>query len=62
MEFIGILIFLIVIISPLSAVFSLIVYWATKNEETKKVAMRVLNGSVIAFVIGFGSCVALLNS
>ena len=50
----------ILLISVVVFIVGLIMIISYKTEETKKIATKMIIYSVIAFIIGFGSCFGLI--
>lgn len=59
-DFWGQVIVLILILSPIVFVIGIIL--TAVSKDTRKVGIKLIIGSVIAFIIGFGTCMANLTS
>lgn len=53
------IIFLILIASPIVCLVGLIT--AAVSTKTRKIGIKIMIGAAIAFVIGFGTCLANFN-
>ncbi|MFN3753828.1 hypothetical protein [Flavobacterium sp.] len=59
-NFWGQVLVLILILSPIVFVIGIIL--AAFSKGTRKVGVKLIIGSVIAFIIGFGTCMASMSS
>jgi hypothetical protein len=58
-DFLGQVIMLILILSPIVFVIGIIL--AAVSKDTKKLGVKLIIGSVITFIIGLGTCIANMS-
>lgn len=58
-DFWGQVLVLVLILSPIAFVIGIILIAVSK--DTRKFGVKLLIGSVIAFIIGFGTCMASMS-